>query len=94
MNLSDIELEALVKYTLRKTNVQRIRVKWENVFKKAREYANSSKLKSLDLLHLSVAGIARCKYFITFDKDILNRSEIIKEKTGIKVIGFTLNEAS
>ncbi|MCD6196046.1 MAG: type II toxin-antitoxin system VapC family toxin [Staphylothermus sp.] len=87
MDLSDIEINALVKYTLRKTSVQRINVKWERVFKQAKEYANIFKLKSLDLLHLMVAIISNCSYFITFDKDILKRSKVIEEETNIKILG-------
>ena len=87
MDLSDIEINALVKYALRKTNVQKINVKWEKVLRQAKDYANSFKLKSLDLLHLTVAIICNCSFFITFDKDVLKKSKIIEEKTGIKILG-------
>jgi len=90
MDLSDIEINALVKYTLRKTGVRRICVKWEKVFKQAKDYANSFKLKSLDLLHLTIAIISDCSFFITFDNDILKKSKIIEEKTGIKIFGSIL----
>ncbi len=73
MNLSDVDIKALVKYTLRRTNVQKMNVKWEKVFRQAKDYANSFKLKSLDLLHLTIAITSNCSYFITFDKDILNK---------------------
>ncbi len=85
MRLTNIEVDALVRYTLRKTNVEKLSIKWGKVFKQATRYANELKLKSLDLLHVTTANLSNCRIFIAFDKDILERSVIIKEKLGLEI---------
>jgi predicted nucleic acid-binding protein len=87
MNISDIELDALVRYTLRKTGVVKPRIDWNKVFREASRYANKVKLKTLDLLHLTVAALLGCKLFLTFDKDIINKKDPIYSTLSIKVIG-------
>ena len=59
----------------------------KKVFKQVKDYANSFKLNSLDLLHLTIAIISDCSFFITFDNNILKEIKIIEEKTGIKIFG-------
>lgn len=86
MNLSNIEIEALVKYTLRKTNVEKLSVKWDRIYRRAIKLANELKLKSLDLLHITIASLSNCRFFATFDKDILRKSAIIREKLGLEIV--------
>ncbi|MCD6301101.1 MAG: type II toxin-antitoxin system VapC family toxin [Staphylothermus sp.] len=88
MDLKDIEIDALVKYTIRETGVKRIDIMWKNIFNRAKEYAYALKLKTLDLLHLTIAVVYNCSLFITFDKDIIRKSKIIEGLTGIRIQGY------
>lgn len=85
MNISDIELDALVLYTLEKTRVSIKELDLNELFTNAIKYANKLKLKTLDLLHITAAYMLDCDSFITFDKDILARAKIIEENLGIKI---------
>ncbi|OYT39712.1 MAG: hypothetical protein B6U89_03700 [Desulfurococcales archaeon ex4484_58] len=71
MKLTSIELEALVKYTLRKTNVKNLMLNGILIFKQATRYANELKLRSIDLLRVTIASSSNYKIFLTFNKDIL-----------------------
>ncbi len=86
MSLSDIELEAIVQYTLRKANVQVINVDWDKLIAKASSYANKLKLKTLDLLHVTASYLIGANSIITFDKDIKKKADTIQKELQITVI--------
>ncbi len=77
MRLGDVEVEALVRYTLRKAGVRD--VDWNTVLSKASLYANKLKLKTPDLLHVIASHLIGASSMITFDEDIKNKAETIKE---------------
>ena len=85
MNLSDVEIEALVNYTIRKCGARIIHVEWDELFSKALSYANALKLRTLDLLHVTAAHLIGASAIITFDKDVWNKHKTIKDLTGIEV---------
>ena len=85
MKISDIELEALVLYTLEKTGVTIKELDPDELFKRAMEYANELKLTALDLLHVTAAYLFGCKSFLTFDNDIVEHGETIEKNLGIKI---------
>ncbi|MET1159475.1 MAG: PIN domain-containing protein [Thermoprotei archaeon] len=87
IDVSDVELNALVRYTLRKIGVEKQVVDWNRVFREAGKYANKLKLKTLDLLHLTIAVTIGCRIFLTFDKDIVNRKEQVYDVLSVEVVG-------
>jgi len=88
MGVSDVEVEALVNYTLNKCGVKNVTVEWDELHSFSLNYANKLKLKTLDLLHVIAAHIMGAKTLITFDKDVVERKNIIKDLLGIVVLGF------
>ena len=85
MDLSDVELEALVEYTIRSVGVSVLEIRWEDLVKQAMEYANRLKLRTLDLLHIVAAKIVGAKAILTFDRDIADKSSVVKEVLQLEV---------
>ena len=81
------ELEALVEYTLRRCGVDVVEVDWGDVFSLALEEAGDLRLKALDLLHVAAASRAGAQAFLTFDRDILSKREIVERRLGLRVLG-------
>ncbi|MHC1601265.1 MAG: type II toxin-antitoxin system VapC family toxin [Candidatus Nezhaarchaeales archaeon] len=88
MELSDDELEALVNYAIKVSNAKNISIEWDDICRLAPRYANKLKLKVLDLLHVIAAYSTGIKRFMSFDKDINDRAEVIEKLLGIEVIGL------
>ncbi len=85
MEISDLELEALVEYTFEKTGTVLKDLSLEEVFSNAVIYANRLKLRTLDLLHVVAAYVLGCESFLTFDKNILSRAEMIEDSLGLRI---------
>ncbi len=88
MNLSDIELEALVNYTIKKCKVKIATINWDELYSQSPSYANRLKLKTLDLLHVMAAYLVGAKILISFDKDINNKRSTIRDLLGLEVLGL------
>jgi len=88
MNLSDVELEALVNYTIKKCEVRIANIDWDELYSQSLSYANSLKLKTLDLLHVMAAYLVGAKTMISLDKDINNKRSIIRDLLGLEVLGL------
>jgi len=88
MNLSDIELEALVNYTIKKCKVKIATINWDELYSQSLSYANRLKLKTLDLLHVMAAYLVGAKILISFDKDINNKRSTIRDLLGLEVLGL------
>ncbi len=65
--------------TVKSLNVEVIKVDFNEVLKKAFQYSRELKLRTLDLLHVTIAITANTEYFATFDKDIIEKKKLIKE---------------
>jgi predicted nucleic acid-binding protein len=77
MKVSDAELEALVNYTLNKCKCEIEEVDFDKVIDFAVKISNKVKLKTLDLLHLSIS--------IILESEILSLDEeIIKAKNKLR----------
>ena len=88
MDVSDIELEALVKYVIRVCGVKSIEVDWDALYQQSLSYANKLKLRTLDLLHVVAAHLIGAKAIMSFDKDINGRSRVIADLLKMNVIGL------
>ena len=88
MNLSDIELEALVNYTIKKCKVKIATTNWDELYSQSQSYANRLKLKTLDLLHVMAAYLVGARILISFDKDINNKRSTIRDLLGLEVLGL------
>ncbi len=89
IKLLDLRMESIaltVRLRISGTGVN-MPLEYSEALRKAAEL----KLKTLDLLHLSYAGLisnmrVRIENFVTSDGDILDRESIIREQFGFKVI--------
>ncbi|AHC50821.1 twitching motility protein PilT [Sulfolobus acidocaldarius SUSAZ] len=76
LKLSEEELDALVNYTVLKGNCKKEELDFNKLFETAKSLANITKLKSLDLLHLSASILLNCE-LITLDKELENARDKI-----------------
>ena len=85
MRLSELELEALVEYSIAKIGAPVVDVDCSKLFKEARRTAYRLRLRVLDLLHVVSAYLAGAEGIATFDGDIIGRAEALGEELGLKV---------
>ena len=76
---------ALSLYSIRKVDARIVNVDFNRVLVKAAEMSHRLKLRTLDLLHITLASLIGAQKLVTFDKDILSKSNLIS-KFGIEVI--------
>jgi PIN domain. len=81
----EILTEASTKYAIRATNVRVVEIDMNKLFRKALELSTKLQLKTLDVLQISSALLLNAKSFITFDKDILKKRDLIEKITKILV---------
>ena len=85
MGLSDVELEALVEYSLASVGASVGHVDCTKLFTVAQSYAHLLRLRTLDLLHVVAAHLLGAEGIVTLDKDIVARSRVVEETLGMKV---------
>ncbi len=85
MELSDVEIEALVEYSIAKTRVKVENVNCGKLLSEAQRYAPQLRLRILDLLHVISAHLLGAKGIVTLDKDIIIKKKAIAESLGLKV---------
>ncbi|MEB3798765.1 MAG: PIN domain-containing protein [Desulfurococcales archaeon] len=76
---------ALSLYSIRKVDARIVNVDFNRVLVKAAEISHRLKLRTLDLLHITLASLIGAQKLVTFDRDILSKSNLIS-KFGIEVI--------
>ncbi len=76
---------ALSLYSIRKVDARIVNADFNRVLIKAAEISHRLKLRTLDLLHITVASLIGAQKLVTFDRDILSKSNLIS-KFGIEVI--------
>jgi PIN domain. len=81
----EILTEASTKYAIRATNVRVVEIDMNKLFRKALELSTKLQLKTLDVLQISSALLLNAKSFITLDKDILKKRDLIEKITKILV---------
>ena len=64
--------------TIKTMKTKIIKIDFNKVLTNAFKYSGIVKLRTLDLLHVMAAIMMGANYFMTFDKDIINRKEIVK----------------
>ena len=77
MKVSDEELEALVNYTLNKCKCEIEEVDFDKVIDFAVKISNKVKLKTLDLLHLSISIILQSE-ILSLDEEIMKAKNKLK----------------
>jgi predicted nucleic-acid-binding protein len=55
------------------------------LIRKAKELSLTLYPKTLDVLQIASASLSGSSFFVTFDRDIEKKKELIKEKTGLFV---------
>jgi len=80
-----LEAKAATIYALKVFNVSIIKVDFNKIIKEAIEISSKLELKTLDVLQLSSAKLISST-FITFDKDILSKKEIIERELNLKIL--------
>ncbi|ADX81805.1 type II toxin-antitoxin system VapC family toxin [Saccharolobus islandicus] len=81
----EILAEASTKYALKATNVKVVELDMNKLFRKSLELSTKLQLKTLDVLQISSALLLNAKSFITFDKDILKKRDLIEKIVKISV---------
>ncbi|BDB99809.1 type II toxin-antitoxin system VapC family toxin [Saccharolobus caldissimus] len=84
----EILAEASTKYALKVTNVNVVELDMNKLFRKALELSTKLQLKTLDVLQISSALLLNAKTFLTFDKDILKKKEVIEKITKLTISDY------
>ena len=77
---------ALAFYSIDIVKAKIIDIDFNTVLKKALVYVYQLKLRTLDLLHITIASIIGCKKFATFDNESIRKSNTIAHTLGIEVV--------
>jgi len=77
---------ALAIFSVERAGARIVEVNFEEVLKKAVDYAVSLRLKTLDLLHVVISNLLGCSEFATLDKDIINKAEEIAKTLNMKIL--------
>jgi predicted nucleic acid-binding protein len=80
-----LKAKATTIYALKVFNVSVIKIDFNKIMKEAIEVSPKLQLKTLDVLQLSSAKIISST-FVTFDKDILSKKEIIEKELNLKIL--------
>ena len=81
----ETKAEAATIYSLKLSNVRVIEIDWNRLRKEAESLSLGLQLKALDVLQIASAMLIGAPTFITFDKDIVGKKELVKKLTGIEV---------
>jgi len=84
----EILAEASTRYAVRATNVKVVELDMNKLFRKALELSIKLQLKTLDVLQISSALLLNAKSFITFDKDILKKRDLVEKIVKISISGL------
>lgn len=66
-------------------NVRVVEIDANKLIRKAKELSLTLYPKTLDVLQIASASLSGSSFFVTFDRDIEKKKELIKEKTGLFV---------
>ncbi|BFI76485.1 type II toxin-antitoxin system VapC family toxin [Sulfurisphaera ohwakuensis] len=81
----EIKAKAATLYSLKFSNVRVTEVDWNKLLRKSEELSLRLQLKTLDILQITSATLIGVAQFLTFDKDILSKKELVKKYTGMEV---------
>ncbi|ALU29938.1 type II toxin-antitoxin system VapC family toxin [Sulfolobus acidocaldarius] len=82
----DVLAKASVKYALKVCNVELVEIDFNRLFEKALQLSPRLKLKTLDVLQVVSASLVKASVFITFDKDIIAKEEIVNRVLGLNIV--------
>ncbi|MHA1595328.1 MAG: type II toxin-antitoxin system VapC family toxin [Candidatus Baldrarchaeia archaeon] len=77
---------AVAIYSVEKAGVEIVDVDFNNMLTVALELSSVTKLRTLDLLHVTACKLIGAKRFVTFDEDIVAKLSDVKEKLGIEAV--------
>ena len=80
-----VKARAATIYSLRLSNVKVVEVDWNRLRREAERLALGLQLKALDVLQIASAVLIGASTFITFDKDIVGKKDLVKKLTGVEV---------
>ena len=84
-NLMEEQIDALIDYLFLKNDIKIKPIDINKSIMKGNEVVDILKLKTLDLLHIVNAILVKADKFITFDKDFVNKKNMI-ENYSIEII--------
>ena len=79
------EPQAFAIYSIKEVEAEIISVDFSQILNEAFRLSHTVKLRTLDLIHISICKTKNVKNFLTFDKDIIAKKDNLK-KIGINVI--------
>jgi predicted nucleic acid-binding protein len=85
MSLNDLELEALVEYSITRLGADVSHVDCTRLLSEAQRHVHVLRLKTLDLLHVVSAYLLGARGIATFDKDIIAKRRVVEKTLGLEV---------
>lgn len=76
----------LALYSIELMGAENVDVDFSEVLKQAFKLAQKLKLRTLDLLHIVTCHLIKAEKFATLDKEIVNKSEIIRDLLSIEIL--------
>ena len=80
-----VKARAATLYSLELSNVRVVGVDWNKLHRESERLSLGLQLKALDVLQIASAVLIGAPTFITFDKDIVAKKDLVKKLTGIEV---------
>ncbi len=82
----DSIVDAMVEYSLKRSRAKQIDVDVDNAIEVALKYAPKIPLKTLDLLHLTLAYIIGADKLVTLNRGYAKHSKTIGKELGIEIV--------
>ena len=76
---------ALALYSIEESGVELAEIDFNDALSQAFRLSAELRLRTLDLLHIMASKLLGARYFATFDKDIINKKDLVA-RIGIRVI--------
>ena len=76
---------ALALYSIEETGVELAEIDFNDALSQAFRLSAELRLRTLDLLHITASKLLGAKYFATFDRDIINKKDLVA-RIGIRII--------
>lgn len=80
-----VRARAATLYSLELSNVRVVGVDWNKLRREAERMSPVLQLKALDVLQIASAVLVGASIFITFDKDIVGKGDLVRKLSGISV---------
>ncbi|BCS93648.1 type II toxin-antitoxin system VapC family toxin [Metallosphaera javensis (ex Sakai et al. 2022)] len=81
-----VRAKASMLYAIQATKVRVIEIDNNELIRKSTDLSTRLQLKTLDVLQITSAYLLKAENFLTFDKDIIGKKDLIAHEVGIEII--------